>query len=178
MKLHRTFAALGLTAVLVAPIAAFAQQTPPPWWNGNNGSWQQHRHDRDDRDRDDRDRDRDRDHHDRGYGNGGYNNGYGRGGYNNGYGRGGYNNGYNNGYGRGAGQLGGTVSSFSPFNLYLQNGTHVELHQGTVINPTGATPQPGQRVQVVGHWNSDGTFAADTVNLNGNGRFGYGYNRY
>lgn len=72
----------------------------------------------------------------------------------------------NNGYGnRNGNQLGGQVSSFSPFNLYLSNGTHVELHQGTVISPNGATPQPGQRAQIYGHWNSDGSFAADQITL-------------
>jgi hypothetical protein len=163
MRFHRTIIAVGVAALLVAPTAAFAQQTPPPWWNGHNGGWQ-HRHDRDDHDRDDHDRDRD--HRDRGYGNNGYDRGYGNGNYGRGYGYGNYGRGYgNNAYGRGGGQVGGVVSSFSPFNLYLQNGTHVELHQGTVINPTGATPQPGQRAQVFGHWNNDGSFAADQINL-------------
>ena len=73
----------------------------------------------------------------------------------------------NNGNGRNnnGNGLSGTVSSFQPFNLYLNNGTHVELHQGTVITPTGATPQPGQRVRVAGHWNNDGTFSADSIGL-------------
>ncbi len=71
---------------------------------------------------------------------------------------------YPGGYGQN-GALNGVVNSFSPFNLYLQNGTHVELHQGTVINPTGTTLQPGMRVNVYGHWNNDGTYSADTINV-------------
>ena len=57
------------------------------------------------------------------------------------------------------------MSSFQPFNLYLDNGRHVELHQGTVIQPNGATPQPGQRAQITGHWNNDGSFSADAIYL-------------
>jgi Ni/Co efflux regulator RcnB len=175
MKLHRILVALAGTALLAAPVAAFAQDQGQQ--NGDHGWYQRHdrngeHRDRDRRDRDDRDYHRDRDRGDRDRGergdyNRGYQNGqggyYGRGDYN----RGGYgpNGGYYGGYSRNGNRVGGTVSSFSPFNLYLQNGTHVELHQGTVINPNGATPQPGQRVQVFGHWNNDGTFAADQINL-------------
>lgn len=161
-------------ALLVVPSLALAEpdQNSGPNNNGQwqqNGQWQRpHRDQGDQRDRRDRD---DRDHHDNGRHNG-WNNGNGNNGYYNN--NNGYNNGYGygrnggsgyGGYGRNGNQLGGTVSSFEPFNLYLNNGTHVELHQGTVINPTGATPQPGQRVAVYGHWNSDGTFAADQINM-------------
>lgn len=172
MNLHRTIVTLGAAALLVAPAtAAFAQQGPPPWAQGNNNG-QYQRHDRDnDGDRDDRGRgNREHEHHDRGRHNGWnnphnpHNGQYNNGQYNNGR-YGGNNNGQYGQYGRNGNRLSGTVSSFSPFNLYLQNGTHVELHQGTVINPTGATPQPGQRAQIIGHWNADGTFAADQINL-------------
>jgi hypothetical protein len=158
--------------------------------NGNNGQWnngRQRQRDQDDnnranrRDRDDRNR---RDNDDRnnrnngqynngGYNNGGYNNGgYNNGGYNNGgYNNGGYNNGgYNNGRGN---QLSGSVRSFSPYNLYLSNGTHVMLHNGTVINPTGSNLTAGQSVRVIGNWNQDGTFNASEIDVTGNG-----YNRY
>jgi hypothetical protein len=152
--------------------------------NGNgNGQWNNgRRRDRDDRaNRDDRNRrdndDRNRrDNDDRNRNNNGqYNNGqYNNGGYNNGgYNNGGYNNGgYNNGR---SGQLSGQVSSFSPYNLYLSNGTHVMLHNGTVINPTGTNLGSGQRVRVIGNWNQDGTFNANEVDVVGNG---YGNNRY
>ena len=66
-------------------------------------------------------------------------------------------------------QLTGTVSSFSPYNLYLNNGLHVVLHNGTVINPTGTSLNAGQRVRVVGYRNADGTFAASEVDVIGNG---------
>ncbi|HEY0384180.1 MAG TPA: DUF5666 domain-containing protein [Candidatus Elarobacter sp.] len=137
--------------------------------NNNNGQWNNGRH----RDRDDRDdrnrRDNDDRNNRRGNNNGGYNNGgYNNGGYNNG----GYNNGgYNNGN-RG-GQLSGQVSSFSPYNLVLSNGTHVVLHNGTVINPTGTNLTSGQRVRVIGNWNQDGTFNANEIDVTTNGYGSY-----
>ncbi|MFN2461395.1 MAG: hypothetical protein ABR591_12010 [Candidatus Velthaea sp.] len=169
--------------------------TGQTWNNNQNG-----RRDRDDRDRDDRDRAEDRRRqeqrrHDRerdrngGYNNGRYNNGgYNNGGYNNGgyndgryndgrYNNGGYNNGrynggYNGGYGNGSSQIDGVISGFSSFNLDLNRGPHVHLHQGTVINPTGTTLSPGMRVAVFGHPNGDGTFEADQINVVGNGTYG------
>jgi hypothetical protein len=157
-------------------------------WNNNGNTNGQHT-DRDDRARAERDRlERERwqrEHQNGSYNNGGYNNG----GYNNGsYNNGGYNNGayggYNNGnygnngrngnwnYGRGN-QLSGTVSSFSPYNLYLNNGQHVELHNGTVINPTGTNLSPGMRVRIIGAQNSDGTFNANEIDVVGNGGYRY-----
>ncbi len=134
------------------------------WNNNGNGHWNNGRHhDRDDnrgdrRDRGDRD-DRD-DRNGRNNNNGQWNNG--------GYNNGGYNGGYNN---RGS-QLSGSVRSFSPYNLYLSNGTHVVLHNGTVINPTGSNLGAGQRVRVIGSWNQDGTFNANEIDVVGN-RYGY-----
>ena len=176
---RRIIPALAALALAIAPALVSAEpdrnttngQTQGCWQNGQwtqncgqyqnrqNGRYQNgdRRHRRDE-DRDDNDGDRgNRGNHygwNKGRGNphGGYNNGYG----NNGYG------GY--GYGNGNG-LSGRVSSFSPYNMYLQNGLHVELHDGTIINPNGATPQPGQRVQIQGHWNADRTFAADVITL-------------
>jgi len=90
--------------------------------------------------------------------------------YNNGY----YGNGYyNSGYYYNAplvavgpsAQISGIVSSFSPFNVYLDRGTHVELHQGTVINPTGLGLQPGMRVAIYGFWNGDGSFEANQIDV-------------
>ncbi|HWT05699.1 MAG TPA: DUF5666 domain-containing protein, partial [Xanthomonadales bacterium] len=83
------------------------------------------------------------------------------------------NGGYNNGSNNGGGQLSGTVRSFSPYNLYLSNGTHVVLHNGTVINPTGNNLAAGERVRVIGNWNQDGTFNANEIDVTANG-----YNRY
>ncbi len=95
------------------------------------------------------------------------------------YNNGGYNNGgYNNGgYGNRGGQLSGNVRAFSPYNLYLSNGTHVVLHNGTVINPTGTNLGSGQRVRVIGNWNQDGTFSANEIDVVGNGYGGYRYQR-
>jgi hypothetical protein len=153
------------------------------WNNGQNNNGRNRDRDRDDRrrrDNDDRNNRNNGGYNNGGYNNGGYNNGgYNNGGYNNGgYNNGGYNNGgYNNGgYNNGnrSGQLSGTVSSFSPYNLYLSNGTHVVLHNGTVINPTGNNLAAGERVRVIGNWNQDGSFNANEVDVTGNG----GYNRY
>lgn len=189
MKRHLV-PALAAAALLLVPSLALAEgdqntntTANPNGWYNHQGQWQnnnnqQRRHGR----RDDRhDRDDNRDNRGNHYGwdngrgnphngtyNGNYNGGY-NGNYNGAYGRGngaygGYGSG-NYGGGYGGNRLGGQVSSFSPYNLYLSNGTHVELHDGTIINPTGATPQPGQRVQVSGHWNSDRTFAADEIDI-------------
>jgi hypothetical protein len=148
-------------------------------WNNGNGQWNNGRRrdadDRNRRDRDDRDRrDRDDRNNNGRWNNGAYNNGgYNNGGYNNGgYNNGGYNGGYNGNYGNRGGQLTGQVSSFSPYNLYLSNGTHVELHNGTVINPTGTNLTAGQRVRVTGNWNQDGTFNANEIDVTTNGYYG------
>jgi 5'-3' exoribonuclease 2 len=149
--------------------------------NNNNGRWNNNGNgrDRDDnrngnnRDRDDRNRNNGQ-YNNGQYNNGQYNNGqYNNGQYNNGYGNYGYGNNGNNGnwnYGRGN-NMTGTVSSFSPYNLYLSNGRHVELHNGTVINPTGTNLSPGMRVRIVGNQNSDGTFNANEIDVVGNGRY-------
>jgi Domain of unknown function (DUF5666) len=147
-------------------------------WNNNgqynNGQYNNGRHRHRDRDDNENRGDRDRDNNGNHYGwnnpnnpnnphNGNYNGGYNNGGY---YGNGGYNNGR---YGNRGNQLSGTVSSFSPYNLYLSNGTHVELHNGTVINPTGTNLSAGQRVRVIGNWNGDGTFNANEIDVVGRG---------
>ncbi len=63
------------------------------------------------------------------------------------------------------GQLTGIVSSFGGYNLQLQNGMAVSLHQGTVINPTGTTLTPGMRVAIRGSRNSAGGFNADEIDV-------------
>ncbi len=190
MKLQTIIRTLAAAALVASPSIAMAQSYPNnngcpngQWVNGqcvnnNDGRWS-------DAQRRDRDRQRaewERSHpgqtwNDSYYNNGAYNNGRYNG--NNGYGYG--NNGYgNNGYGRGGyggGELNATVSSFSPYNLYLNNGVHVELHNGTVINPTGTTLRPGMRVRVMGNRNGDGSFNANEIDVVGNGN-GYGGYRY
>lgn len=128
------------------------------WNNGQNGQWNNGRG----RDRDDRD-DRDDNGNGRWNGNGNHY-GWGRG----------------NNRGNRTNQLIGNVASFSPYNLYLTNGTHVELHNGTVIAPRGINLVPGQRVVVRGSWNNDRTYNANEVEvLNINNNNGYnGYNNY
>ena len=108
--------------------------------------------------------------------NGQYNNGqYNNGGYNNGgYNNGGYNNGqWNSGRGNRNAPISGSVSSFSPYNLYLSNGTHVQLHNGTIINPTGNNLAPGTRVRVIGNWNADGTYNANEIDVTNARRSSY-----
>ncbi len=140
MRITSIVPALVAVTMLSLPAAASAQQGPD--WQNNNGNVQQHDNGGDGRDREDR--------RDRG------NNGYGRSG----------NNGNGNYGNRGA--ISGVVSSFSAFNLQLGNGPHINLHQGTVINPTGTTLQPGMRVQIYGHSNNDGSYEADQINVVGN----------
>ncbi|MDQ6943865.1 MAG: hypothetical protein M3169_15295 [Candidatus Eremiobacteraeota bacterium] len=63
----------------------------------------------------------------------------------------------------------GTVSYFKRFDMQVQCGTNcyrnVRLHQGTVINPRGATPSTGRYVDVNGHTDADGTLEADNITV-------------
>jgi hypothetical protein len=63
----------------------------------------------------------------------------------------------------------GTVSYFKRYDMQIQCGTNcyrnVHLHQGTVINPRGATPGPGTNVDVNGRANADGSLEADTITI-------------
>jgi hypothetical protein len=60
----------------------------------------------------------------------------------------------------------GTVNAFAPYRLTVtrHNGNvqTIDLKNGTVIYPTGATPTPGERVGIVGYY-SNGTFIANRV---------------
>jgi hypothetical protein len=62
----------------------------------------------------------------------------------------------------------GTVSDFSAYRLTVtrENGDTqtVDLKNGTVIEPDGATPQVGESVALVGYY-SKGTFIANRVVL-------------
>ena len=64
----------------------------------------------------------------------------------------------------------GTVAGYTPARLNLNtaggNNLTVDLKEGTVIRPTGATPSAGQQVAVFGYW-SNGTFIANRVVLHG-----------
>jgi hypothetical protein len=63
----------------------------------------------------------------------------------------------------------GTVSYFKRFDMQVQCGTNcyrtVKLHQGTVINPRGATPGVGTTVDVNGRTDPDGTLQADNITV-------------
>jgi hypothetical protein len=63
----------------------------------------------------------------------------------------------------------GTVSYFKRFDMQVQCGTNcyrtIKLHQGTVINPRGATPGVGTTVDVNGRTDPDGTLQADTITI-------------
>ena len=63
----------------------------------------------------------------------------------------------------------GTVSYFKRFDMQVQCGTNcyrtIHLHQGTVINPRGATPGTGTTVDVNGRANADGSIEADTITV-------------
>jgi hypothetical protein len=60
----------------------------------------------------------------------------------------------------------GTVQGFSPYRLTLlrRNGNvqTIDLKNGTIILPTGATPTQGERVAIVGYY-SNGTFIANRL---------------
>ena len=62
----------------------------------------------------------------------------------------------------------GVVGRFEPYRLQIERRDGVwqtiDLKDGTVILPTGATPQPSQRVAIVGYY-SKGTFVANRVIL-------------
>jgi hypothetical protein len=63
----------------------------------------------------------------------------------------------------------GTVTYFKRFDMQVSCGNNcyrnVHLHQGTVINPRGATPSQGRYVDVNGRANADGTIEADTITV-------------
>jgi hypothetical protein len=60
----------------------------------------------------------------------------------------------------------GTVTNFQPYRLQVARRDGdvqtIDLKNGTVIRPTGATPMPNERVAVVGYY-SNGTFIANRV---------------
>jgi len=62
----------------------------------------------------------------------------------------------------------GTVADFSPYRLTINRPDGltetIDLKNGTIIHPTGTTPQRGMRVALVGYY-SNGTFIANRVVL-------------
>ena len=63
----------------------------------------------------------------------------------------------------------GEVSYFKRFDMQVRCGPNcyrnVRLHQGTIINPRGATPGVGTRVDVNGRTDPDGTLEADSITV-------------
>ncbi len=63
------------------------------------------------------------------------------------------------------------VGAFWPYHLRLEDGRTLELHRGTIINPTGMTPRWGMLLRIWGHRGEDGAFIADRIDLiRGDGR--------
>ncbi len=64
----------------------------------------------------------------------------------------------------------GVVTNFAPYRLTVHRRDGivqtVDLKNGTLIFPTGATPMPGERVALAGYW-SNGTFIVNRVILRG-----------
>ena len=64
----------------------------------------------------------------------------------------------------------GTVTGFSPYRLTIARRDGivqtVDLKNGTIIYPTGATPTQGERAALLGYW-SNGTFIVNRVILRG-----------
>ena len=63
----------------------------------------------------------------------------------------------------------GTVTYFRRFTLQIRMPLNryrdIHLHQGTIINPRGASMQTGSVVDVVGHPNANGTLEADQITV-------------
>jgi|HubBroStandDraft_6_1064221.scaffolds.fasta_scaffold302669_2 Domain of unknown function (DUF5666) len=55
----------------------------------------------------------------------------------------------------------------SKTSIHLNNGRHVFLAQGTVINPTGTTLQVGQRIAVYGAPGGNGAINAHEIDVLG-----------
>jgi opacity protein-like surface antigen len=63
----------------------------------------------------------------------------------------------------------GRVTYFKRFDLQIRMPLNtyrdIHLHQGTVINPRGASIENGQVLDVVGRANPDGSLNADTITI-------------
>jgi hypothetical protein len=59
----------------------------------------------------------------------------------------------------------GRVVHFSPYRLTIErhgNQQTLDLKGGTIIRPTGTTPQAGERIAAIGYW-SNGTFIVNRL---------------
>ena len=62
----------------------------------------------------------------------------------------------------------GIIIASWPYHVTLRQGSqvwHVDLHDGTVINPTGLTLRRGMRVRIDGYRKRDGAFEANVIDL-------------
>lgn len=63
----------------------------------------------------------------------------------------------------------GTVTYFKRFDMQVRTGDNsyrtVHLHQGTIINPRGATPGQGTNVRITGQALADGSLDANEITL-------------
>jgi len=63
----------------------------------------------------------------------------------------------------------GQVTYFKRFEMQVQTSANgyraIHLHQGTVINPRGESLQPGQRVDVSGVAQADGSLDANVITI-------------
>ncbi len=63
----------------------------------------------------------------------------------------------------------GNVTYFKSYEMQVQTGANqyrsIHLHKGTVINPRGASIQSGQRVQVGGDAQPDGSLNANVITI-------------
>jgi len=66
---------------------------------------------------------------------------------------------------RGPHQIDGFIATAQPYHFTFRDGTPIDMHNGTVINPLGATLTPGMAVRVLGFWRRDGAFEANEVDL-------------
>jgi len=70
-----------------------------------------------------------------------------------------------------ANQSSGNVTYFKHYELQIQIGRdqyrQIHLHQGTVINPRGASIETGQRVEVGGIAQPDGSLNANVITIVG-----------
>ncbi|MDQ2866356.1 MAG: hypothetical protein M3R51_09035 [Candidatus Eremiobacteraeota bacterium] len=73
------------------------------------------------------------------------------------------------GYGVDPNHVKGSVTYFRRYDLQIRMPLNqyktVHLHQGTIVNPRGATIAQGNTVDVVGRANADGSIEADAITI-------------
>ena len=70
---------------------------------------------------------------------------------------------------------GAVISSVQGSSFNLRNGMTIFMHDGTVINPTGTTLEPGMVITVIGDDNGNGTINANEVDVRGTAPAGAAY---